>query len=110
VQALPAGLEHVLGERGEGLSGGERQRIALARALLCSPALLVLDEVTSQLDTASEARVLAALDRLRGQVTILLIAHREAAVRHADRVVLLDEGGVVQSAPGRASLAQADLG
>lgn len=105
VQALAAGLDHSLGERGEGLSGGERQRIALARALLCRPELLVLDEVTSQLDLASEARVLATLDRLRGQVTILLIAHRQAALHHADRVVVLDEGRVVQAFPGSTALA-----
>ncbi len=101
VQALAAGLDHRLGERGEGLSGGERQRIALARALLCQPELLVLDEVTSQLDLASEERVLAALDRLRGQVTILLIAHREAALRHADLVVVLEQGRVVEVSQGR---------
>jgi ATP-binding cassette subfamily C protein len=96
VQTLTAGLNHILGERGEGISGGERQRIALARALLCRPQMLALDEVTSHLDPQSERRVLAALDRLRGRVTILMVAHREAAQRHADHIVTLDKGRVVQ--------------
>jgi len=95
VQALAAGLDHPLGERGEGLSGGQRQRLALARALLCQPELLVLDEVTSQLDEDSEERVLAALGRLRGKMTILAIAHRSAASRHADRTIVVDKGRVV---------------
>jgi ATP-binding cassette subfamily C protein len=100
VLALPSGLDHHLGERGEGLSGGERQRIALARALLCQPELLVLDEVTSQLDDQSEERILSALDRLRGKVTILLIAHRAAARRHADRIVVLEQGRVLEVTVG----------
>jgi ATP-binding cassette subfamily C protein len=99
VAALAGGLDHRLGERGEGLSGGERQRLALARALLLQPALLILDEVTSQLDPASEARVLAALGRLRGRVTVLMIAHRAAVAAQADRVVLI-EGGRVLPDPG----------
>jgi len=95
VAALPGGLNHPLGERGEGLSGGQRQRLALARALLCRPALLVLDEVTSQLDADSEQRVLAALSKLSGEVTILSIAHRPAAIAQAHRVITLDAGRVV---------------
>ena len=95
VKTLPLGQDHLLGERGEGLSGGQRQRLALARALLCKPELLVLDEVTSQLDAQSEERVFAALARLRGSMTILVIAHRAAASRHADRTVVLQGGHVV---------------
>ena len=95
VKALAAGLDHRLGERGEGLSGGQRQRLALARSLLCKPELLVLDEVTSQLDAESEERVLGALGRLRGTMTILAIAHRSAASRHADRTVVLEQGRVL---------------
>jgi ATP-binding cassette subfamily C protein len=87
---------HVIGDHGQGLSGGERQRLALARALLRQPELLILDEVTSQLDNDSEERVLAALDGLRGKLTIIVIAHRLAASRHADRVIVLDSGRVVQ--------------
>ncbi len=102
VKALPGGLDHRLGERGEGLSGGQRQRLALARALLCQPELLVLDEVTSQLDPGSEERVLAALGRLRGQLTILAIAHRTGASQHADRTIVMDGGRVLSDsgAPG----------
>ena len=95
VTTLPLGLEHLLGERGEGLSGGQRQRLALARALLCNPDLLVLDEVTSQLDAQSEERVFAALARLRGSMTILVIAHRTAASHHADRTVVLLGGQIL---------------
>jgi ATP-binding cassette, subfamily C, bacterial len=95
VQALPHQLNHEVGERGEGLSGGQRQRLTLARALLCRPELLVLDEVTSQLDAESEERVLGALGRLRGSMTILVIAHRMAASRHADRTVVLEQGRVL---------------
>ena len=103
VQALPAGLDHRLGERGEGLSGGQRQRLALARALLCQPELLVLDEVTSQLDPDSEARVLEALARLRGKTTILSIAHRPAAKGLADRVVVLEAGRILHDSGGDAN-------
>ncbi len=95
VLALASGLDHHLGERGEGLSGGERQRLALARALLCEPELLVLDEVTSQLDPESEERVLQTLAGLRGTMTILAIAHRPAASRHADRTIVLEGGRVL---------------
>jgi ATP-binding cassette, subfamily C, bacterial len=95
VRELPHKLDHAVGERGEGLSGGQRQRLALARALLREPELLVLDEVTSQLDAESEERVLTALGRLRGRMTILVIAHRMAASRHADRTVMLEKGRVL---------------
>ncbi|CAD5372621.1 putative enzyme [Rubrivivax sp. A210] len=95
VRALADGLGHPLGERGEGLSGGQRQRLALARALLCRPQLLVLDEATSQLDPASEERVLQGLATLRGGMTLLAIAHRPAASRHADRIVQLEGGRIV---------------
>lgn len=95
VRELPNGLDHVLGERGEGLSGGQRQRLALARALLCQPDLLVLDEVTSHLDAESEQRVNAAIASLRGSVTVLLIAHRPSALAPADRIVVLESGRAI---------------
>lgn len=95
VRALGDGLEYRLGERGEGLSGGQRQRLALARALLCRPELLVLDEMSSQLDANSEERVLQALGALRGKLTMLAIAHRSAASLHADRTLVLEQGRVV---------------
>ena len=95
VRALPQGLDTRLGDGGRRLSGGERQRLVLARALLRDPQLLILDEATSALDAASEAAIAAALDRLRGRVTIVLIAHRGALLDLADHVIRLDRGHLV---------------
>lgn len=97
VEALPHGLDTIVGERGVRLSGGERQRIALARSLLRRPTLLILDEATSSLDTEHELAVRQALDALRGELTVLLIAHRLSTVRHADTIVVLDHGRVVEA-------------
>lgn len=99
VRALPHGLDTVVGDRGARLSGGERQRITLARALLRRPRLLILDEATSALDAESERRVQAALERLRGTVTVVVIAHRAATVRLADHVVVLEGGRVAADGP-----------
>ena len=96
VRALPEGLDTVLGDRGIRLSGGERQRLALARALLRKPTLLLLDEATSALDSEHEQRIQEAIDRLHGELTIVLIAHRLSTVRHADRIVVMDGGRIVQ--------------
>lgn len=92
VRALPDGLDHIAGDRGNRLSGGERQRLCIARALLRSPSLLVLDEPTSALDDASETRILKTLDALRGQTTILMITHRDAPLHLADQIIRLDGG------------------
>ncbi len=97
VTALPAGLDTVVGDRGVAFSQGERQRLALARALLRDPQLLVLDEATNNLDSASESRILSALNRLRGETSILLIAHRIATVRWADLIYVIENGTVVES-------------
>ena len=92
VRTLPGGLETIAGERGTRLSGGEAQRIALARALLREPALLVLDEPTSALDADSEARIAATLARLKGRHTIVIVAHRQALAAIADHTIALDRG------------------
>ncbi len=97
VRALPQGLDTIVGDRGNSVSGGERQRLAIARALLRRPRLLILDEATSALDGGSEALVLETLDRLRGKLTILAVTHREATRRAADRVLELAAGRVVQN-------------
>jgi ATP-binding cassette, subfamily B, bacterial len=93
---LPDGFATFLGEKGVRLSGGQRQRIAIARALLCDPALLLLDEATSALDAENERLVQVALDRLMQGRTSLVIAHRLATVLKADRIVVLEEGQVVE--------------
>ncbi len=97
VQALPQGLDTEVGERGVRLSGGQRQRIGLARALLGPVRLLVLDEATSALDSESEKMVYEAIEDLRGQITIVMVAHRLSTMRGADILYLLEEGKVVES-------------
>ena len=95
IEALPQGFATDLGVRGLRLSGGQRQRLAIARALLCEPAVLLLDEATSALDAESELAVQQALDRLMHKRTTLVIAHRLATVQKADRIVVVDHGRVV---------------
>jgi ATP-binding cassette subfamily C protein len=97
VQRLPQGLDTIVGDRGVRLSGGERQRLTLARALLRHPTLLLLDEATSALDSENERLVQSAIDRLHGELTIVVIAHRLSTVQNADQVVVLDRGRVVES-------------
>ena len=96
LRALPQGLDTFMGEGGARLSGGQRQRIAIARALLRDAPLLLLDEATSALDAESERLVQDALDRLMEHRTTIVIAHRLATVRAADRIVVMDEGRIVE--------------
>ena len=93
---LPQGLDTAVGERGSLLSGGQRQRVSIARALLKDAPVLVLDEATSALDTESERRIQAALEALRRNRTTLVIAHRLSTIEAADRIVVLDQGRVVE--------------
>jgi subfamily B ATP-binding cassette protein MsbA len=96
VSALPQGYDTPVGVRGTQLSGGERQRIALARALLRAPDILILDEATNALDNATEAAIGRTLQMLAGRVTTIIIAHRLTSTRQADRIVVMDEGRIVE--------------
>jgi ATP-binding cassette subfamily C protein len=91
---LPLGLDTIVGDGGILLSGGERQRIALARALLKKPALLILDEATSALDRANEGRIRQAIENLHGDLTVLIIGHRLPTLEHADHIVVMDKGRI----------------
>ncbi len=96
IRRLPEGYDTVIGERGATLSGGEKQRLAIARALLKDAVVLILDETTSALDARTESQFLEALERLKAGRTMFIIAHRLSTVRLADRIVVLDEGRVVE--------------
>ncbi|MFE4238706.1 ABC transporter ATP-binding protein [Peribacillus butanolivorans] len=96
VSKLPHGLDTLIGDRGVRLSGGERQRLVLARAILRKPSILVLDEATSALDTENEAKIQAAIERLKGTMTIIVIAHRLSTIRNADQVLVMDQGEIIQ--------------
>ena len=97
IEASPDGFDCAVGERGRALSGGERQRLSIARALLKDPPILILDEATSALDTATEAKVQAALDEVMRHRTTFVIAHRLSTVRNATRILVFDNGRIVET-------------
>lgn len=97
IERHPQGFETVIGERGRSLSGGERQRLSIARVILKDPPILILDEATSALDTSTEARLMQALDEVTRDRTTLIIAHRLATIRKADRILVFEQGRIVES-------------
>ncbi|MUL35865.1 ABC transporter ATP-binding protein [Gloeocapsopsis dulcis] len=97
ITQLPDGYDTLVGERGVNLSGGQRQRLAIARAVLLNPRILILDEATSALDSESEALVQEALERLMHSRTVFIIAHRLATVRRCDRILVIEQGQIVES-------------
>jgi subfamily B ATP-binding cassette protein MsbA len=97
IDKLPNGLDTDIGERGVLLSGGQKQRIAIARAFLKNAPIVILDEATSALDNKSEAVVQKAIDNLMKDRTVIVIAHRLSTVRHADKIVVINYGKIVES-------------
>ncbi|MEO1301230.1 MAG: ATP-binding cassette domain-containing protein, partial [Bacteroidota bacterium] len=109
ISELPQGYQTYVGERGAKLSGGQVQRIAIARAVLCNPPILILDEATAALDSACEQAVQAALDKYRQDKTVLMIAHRLSTVQHADEILVIEEGSVVARGTHEVLLQQSGL-
>lgn len=109
ITELPQGYDTMIGERGMRLSGGQRQRLSIARAILKNPPILILDEATSSLDTASEMMVQKALENLMANRTTLVIAHRLSTVKKADRILVLDKGRIAESGSHRELYARGGL-
>ncbi|WP_287127932.1 ABC transporter ATP-binding protein [Candidatus Cyanaurora vandensis] len=109
IEQLPRGYQTVVGDRGIQLSGGQRQRISIARAILRNPEILILDEATSALDSESERLVQDALEHLRQNRTVLVIAHRLATVRNADRIIVMEQGRILEDGEHNQLLARRGL-
>jgi subfamily B ATP-binding cassette protein MsbA len=99
IESLPDGCETVVGDRGIRLSGGQRQRLLIARELYRQPELLILDEATSALDGASEQAIQQSISALRGQMTVVVIAHRLATIKNADYIYVLEKGQIIEQGP-----------
>jgi len=97
IRDLVGGYDHIIGEQGQRLSGGQRQRLAIARAILRNPPIMILDEATSALDTESERQVQAAMQNLMVGRTVFAIAHRLSTIANCDRIIVLDQGGIIES-------------
>ena len=109
ISAMPQGYRTSIGDRGQRLSGGQRQRISIARAVLKNPPVLILDEATSALDTESERLVQDALMRLMQNRTSLVIAHRLSTIQHADEIIVLQDGEIVEKGTHRDLMASGGL-
>nr|MCR4934548.1 ATP-binding cassette domain-containing protein [Lachnospiraceae bacterium] len=96
ISALPNGYDTVIGEGGATLSGGERQRIAIARAIMKDAPIIILDEATANVDPENEKELTEAIENLTKKKTIIMIAHRLKTVRHADQIIVVDKGKIVQ--------------
>ena len=96
IDALPDGLETELGERGKGLSAGQRQMISFARTLLSNPKILILDEATAAVDAYTEWKIQEALDKLLANRTSIVIAHRLTTIKNSDRIIVMDQGRIVE--------------
>ena len=96
INAMPKGFDTLIGENGRGLSGGQKQRLLIARALYRNPQMLFLDEATNALDTINEARITTALKEAFEERTVVVVAHRLSTIRHADQIVVLKDGEIVE--------------
>jgi ATP-binding cassette subfamily B protein len=96
IQSLPAGYATLLGERGVNLSGGQKQRLAIARAVVRDPEILILDDALSSVDTHTEEEILQRLKRVMANRTSVIISHRVSTVRHADQIIVLEHGRIVE--------------
>ena len=109
IRKLPQGYETVIGEAGGTLSGGERQRLSIARAMMKDAPIIILDEATANVDPENEQELMEAIDALTREKTVILIAHRLKTVRHADQILVVDQGRIVQRGTHAELLSQPGL-